>query len=162
MRGGHGMALRVLARASDGADAERLLRAAVAELEQSPLVHERAWALHDLGAHLRREGRRTDSRDALRAALDLAERHGAGEVASLARDELLQAGARPRRNAVSGPESLTPSERRVAELAARGLSNREIAETLWVSRKTVEVHLGHAYGKLGIRSRAQLPAALEG
>jgi DNA-binding CsgD family transcriptional regulator len=121
---------------------------------------EHARARHDLGALLRREGRRSEARDELRLALDLADRCGAGELAGRVREELRQAGARPRRAAMSGPESLTPSERRVAELAARGLTNREIAETLWVSRKTVEVHLGHAYGKLGIRSRAELPAAL--
>jgi DNA-binding CsgD family transcriptional regulator len=61
---------------------------------------------------------------------------------------------------LSGPESLTPSERRVAEMAARGLSNREIAESLWVTRKTVEVHLGKSYAKLGIRSRTQLADTL--
>ena len=72
----------------------------------------------------------------------------------------MAAGARPQRAALSGPEALTPSERRVAELAAEGLSNREIAETLWVTRKTVEVHLGSAYAKLGIRSRAQLADVL--
>jgi DNA-binding CsgD family transcriptional regulator len=160
LRGAHGMALRVLARTGQGDETERLLREAVAQLEESPLVHERAWALHDLGAHLRRAGRRADARTPLRAALELAERHESGEVAALAREELLQSGARPRRSALSGPESLTPSERRVAELAARGLSNREIAETLWVSRKTVEVHLGHTYAKLDISSRAELPVAL--
>lgn len=64
------------------------------------------------------------------------------------------------RETLTGPSSLTPSERRVAELAAQGLSNREIAETLWVTRKTVELHLGNAYGKLDIRSRSQLPEAL--
>jgi DNA-binding CsgD family transcriptional regulator len=64
------------------------------------------------------------------------------------------------RTALDGPASLTPSERRVAELAASGLSNREIAESLWVTRKTVEVHLGHTFGKLGISSRRQLADAL--
>ncbi|WP_040600681.1 helix-turn-helix domain-containing protein, partial [Patulibacter medicamentivorans] len=85
---------------------------------------------------------------------------GAGRLAALARDELAASGARPRRTALRGPSSLTPAERRVAELATKGLGNREIAETLWVTRKTVEVHLGNAYGKLGIRSRTQLPEAL--
>jgi DNA-binding CsgD family transcriptional regulator len=70
------------------------------------------------------------------------------------------AGGKPKRAALQGAAALTPSERRMAEHAARGLSNREIAETLWVSRKTVEVHLGHAYGKLGIRSRSELSSAL--
>jgi DNA-binding CsgD family transcriptional regulator len=156
--GAEGMALRVLGRIEGAEDS---YREAVARLEQSAMALERAWALHDLGAHQRREGRRVEARATLRAALEIADRHGGGEVAALARAELVQAGARPRRSAVAGPESLTPSERRVAELAARGLSNREIAETLWVTRKTVEVHLGHAYGKLRIRTRAELPAALD-
>jgi DNA-binding CsgD family transcriptional regulator len=70
------------------------------------------------------------------------------------------AGAKPRRIALSGTESLTAAERRVAELAAQGIRNREIAETLFVSLKTVEVHLSRVYGKLGIRSRSQLAEAL--
>ena len=61
---------------------------------------------------------------------------------------------------LSGVASLTPSERGVADLAAEGLSNRQIAETLGVSLKTVEVRLGRTYGKLGIKSRAELPRAL--
>jgi DNA-binding NarL/FixJ family response regulator len=104
-----------------------------------------------------RDGRRSEARETLRHALKLADRHGAGELAELIRAELIQAGARPRRTAVAGPEALTPFERRVAELAARGLSNRDIAETLWVTRKTVEVHLGRTYAKPRIRSRAELP-----
>jgi DNA-binding CsgD family transcriptional regulator len=157
--GAEGMALRVLGRVEAS---EELHRSAVERLEQSAMALERAWALHDPGAHQRRGGRRIDARDTLRAALDIADRHGAGELGDLVRAELVQAGARPRRSAAIGPESLTPSERRVAELAARGLSNREIAETLWVTRKTVEVHLGHTYSKLGIRTRGELPAALAG
>ena len=75
-------------------------------------------------------------------------------------EELVVAGARPQRLAFSGVDALTASERRVAELAVRGLRNREIAETLFVSLKTVEVHLGRAYTKLGIKGRSQLEAAL--
>ncbi len=70
--------------------------------------------------------------------------------------ELEASGARPRRELLSGVEALTPAERRVAEMAAEGLTNREIAEALWVTHKTVEMHLGRSYGKLGIRSRRQL------
>jgi DNA-binding CsgD family transcriptional regulator len=70
------------------------------------------------------------------------------------------AGGRPRRIALSGVESLTPSERRVVHHAARGLTNREIAESLFVTRKTVELHLGRAFAKLDVRSRAQLAAAI--
>jgi DNA-binding CsgD family transcriptional regulator len=73
---------------------------------------------------------------------------------------LLATGARPRRIALSGVESLTPSERRVAEMAAEGGTNREIAQALFVTPKTVEVHLSSAYRKLSIRSRSQLSKAL--
>jgi DNA-binding CsgD family transcriptional regulator len=83
-------------------------------------------------------------------------------LAEQALAELRSTGARPRRSALSGLESLTPSERRVAELVASGLSNQEVAETLFVTLRTVETHLTHAYGKLGITSRAELPAALAG
>ena len=75
-------------------------------------------------------------------------------------EELVVAGARPQRLAFSGVDALTASERRVAELAVRGLRNREIAEALFVCLKTVEVHLGRAYTKLGIKGRAQLAEAL--
>ena len=115
-----------------------------------------AWARHDLGAALRRARRPTDAREPLREALDAAVRIGATTLSGAAREELLASGARPRREGLTGVGALTPAERRVAELAAKGLSNREIAESLWVTRKTVELHLSKAYGKLGIRSRAQL------
>ena len=85
---------------------------------------------------------------------------GAQPLAEHARNELYAAGGRPRREALTGPESLTPSERRVAELAAAGQSNRDIARTLYVTPKTVEVHLTSVYRKLGIRSRAALSKAL--
>jgi DNA-binding CsgD family transcriptional regulator len=77
-------------------------------------------------------------------------------VAKRARDELLAAGARPRRDVVSGPAALTPAEQRVAALAAAGHSNRDIAEQLYVSLRTVETHLTHAFQKLNITNRAQL------
>ena len=80
--------------------------------------------------------------------------------AQRAREELAATGAQPRRELLSGVAALTPSERRVADLAAEGLTNRQIAETLWVTLKTVEVHLGRTYGKLGIKSRGELPRAL--
>lgn len=155
-----GVALRAKAQAA-GADVD-LLRSAAEHLATSPLVVERGWALHDLGAALRRGGHRRDARGPLREALDVAAAAGASRLASAAREELLAAGGRPRREQLSGPASLTPSERRVAELAASGMSNREIAETLWVARKTVEVHLGRVYAKLDISSRSQLPDVLGG
>lgn len=159
--GAAGIALRVRGRALRGEEAVATLRRAVAGLALSALRLDHAWALHDLGALLRRAGARREARDALRAALDLATRLGAGEPAAAAREELAASGARIRSEVLVGVAALTPSELRVAGLAARGLSNREIAESLWLSRKTVEVHLGRAYGKLGIRSRAGLAAALE-
>ena len=62
----------------------------------------------------------------------------------------------PRRSRISGLESLTASERRVAEMAAGGLGNRDIAQALFVTRKTVEKHLGNAFAKLAVSSRAEL------
>jgi DNA-binding CsgD family transcriptional regulator len=160
--GALGLVRHARARALGGAEGIAELTEAVALLERSPLLLQTAWAQHDLGAALRRSRRRGDAREPLRAALDLARRIGATRLADSARDELLASGARPRREALSGVEALTPSERRVAELAAQGMTNREIAETLWVTRKTVELHLGHTYAKLGIRSRGQLAEALGG
>ena len=97
----------------------------------------------------------------LAAALDVAERAGARRLAETARQELLATGARPRRHYVSGVEALTPSELRVAMLAADGRSNREIAQALFVTLSTVEAHLGRAYRKLEIRSREELVGALD-
>ena len=96
----------------------------------------------------------------MRQAVELATICGATELAARAEHELLATGARPRRIALSGVESLTPSERRVAELAASGPTNREIAQALFVTQRTIEVHLTSIYRKLGISSRSQLAAAL--
>lgn len=158
--GALGAALRVRARALQGDDVVEQLRAAVETLRPGPMGLELGWALHDLGGALRRRGLREEARDVLRQALDRASRAESALLGRLVRAELEAAGARPRRERLSGAESLTPSERRVAELATEGLSNREIAEALWVTRKTVEHHLGNTYGKLGIRTRAGLADAL--
>jgi DNA-binding NarL/FixJ family response regulator len=144
-------------RREDGHD---LLREAVLVAESSPARLEHAKALVALGSALRRAGRRSESREPLRLGFELASRCGATPLADWARTELHSAGARPRREALSGPESLTPSERRVAELAAEGRSNRDIAQTLYVTPKTVEVHLTSIYRKLGISTRATLADAL--
>jgi DNA-binding CsgD family transcriptional regulator len=112
------------------------------------------------GAALRRANRRVAARDHLRRAVELATICGAASLAARAERELLATGARPRRVALSGVESLTPSERRVAELAAEGPTNREIAQALFVTQRTVEVHLTSIYRKLAINSRSQLAAAL--
>ncbi|HEU4657554.1 MAG TPA: LuxR C-terminal-related transcriptional regulator, partial [Capillimicrobium sp.] len=132
--------------------------AEVARRSPSPIAQ--AEALAELGAALRRAGLRTEARQPLAEARDLAHRCGAAALERRCAEELLMAGARPRRVALSGVESLTAAERRVADLAARGLRNREIADELFVTLKTVEVHLSRIYGKLGIQNRTQLAAAL--
>src|SRR5262249_3961557 len=136
------------------------LSEAVNVLAGTSAVLEHARALVDLGAALRRGRRRAEARGALYAALDQAIRCGASALADRAGEELLAAGARPHRSRTSGPEALTPSERRVARLAAAGRSNPEIAQALFLTRRTVETHLTHAYRKLGIDSREQLDDAL--
>ncbi len=160
MRGAEGVALRARAVVVGGDEGIETARQAVALLRTTPLALDTAWGLYDLGGALRRAGHRADAREPLREGLDLADRLEAGLAARLLREELAAAGARPRRRALTGPASLTPSERRVADLAAKGLSNREIAEALFVTRKTVELHLGHTYTKLQIKTRTQLPEAL--
>jgi DNA-binding NarL/FixJ family response regulator len=139
---------------------QQVLEEAVAVLEGSVARLEHAKALAALGAFMRRERKPTEAREPLRQALELASVCGAESLAEHARAELYAAGARPRTEAMSGVESLTPSELRVAELAASGDSNKDIAQALYVTPKTVEVHLSSAYRKLGIRSRRELPSAL--
>jgi DNA-binding CsgD family transcriptional regulator len=137
-----------------------LLRAAVAAHEASPARLEHARSLLELGAALRRAGQRSAAIELLRDAAELAQRCGATALAARAREELHVAGAVGRRYAISGAEALTPSELRIARMAADGTTNREIAEMLFVTTKTVENHLGRTYVKLGIRSRTKLTAAL--
>ena len=155
-----GVALRAAGLVHDGERSLELLREAVAVLATSASDLEHARALIDLGAALRRSGERVEARDLLRAGQDLAARCEATRLSELAYEELLASGARPRRTATTGAESLTPSERRVAEMAAQGLTNRDIAQALFVTEKTVETHLGHVYAKLDLRSRTQLAAAM--
>jgi DNA-binding NarL/FixJ family response regulator len=126
----------------------------------SPRRLQRIHALVELGTALRQAGRRTDARVPLREAFDLARRCGAARLAKRANAELEATGEKVRRYAPIGVESLTPSERRVADLAASGMTNRQIAQSLFVTLKTVEAHLSNAYGKLDIGSRRELPAAL--
>jgi DNA-binding CsgD family transcriptional regulator len=139
---------------------ESLLREAVDDLERGGARLERARALADLGALLRRRNRRTEARALLREALDAAHRSGAGPLAEYARTELRATGARPRRVLLTGLESLTASERRVAEFASEGLTNREIAQTLFITARTVEGHLTSVFRKLRLDSRDQLAAQL--
>jgi DNA-binding CsgD family transcriptional regulator len=144
-----------------GADID-LLHEAVDLLAGAGAALEHARALIDLGAALRRAGRRSEGVQSLRKGLDLAHRCGAGGLAAVAREELSVAGAKPRRDALRGRDALTASEVRVARMAAQGQANREIAQTLFVSLRTVETHLTHAYQKLAIDSRDALAGALVG
>jgi ATP/maltotriose-dependent transcriptional regulator MalT len=132
----------------------------VALLERSGPPHELARSLLERGAALRRDGRRSEAREPLRRALELAHRTGAGALARRAGEELAAAGSRPRSVFRIGVAALTASELRTARLAAEGLNNREIAERLFVTRRTVETHLTHVYAKLDIAGREQLQAAL--
>ena len=161
--GACGAALRALAACSaDASERVPTLEQALDALSGSPAQLEHTRVLVDLGAALRRANRRADARRPLHLALDQAERGGMRLLARRARDELQAAGARPRRSAVSGPAALTPAEDRVARLAALGHSNRAIAERLYVTERTVETHLTHAFTKLNISTRTALAGALGG
>jgi DNA-binding CsgD family transcriptional regulator len=148
------------ARAFEGPRRIAALEDAVEAARRSPSRLVQAQALGELGATLRRAGSRVAARQPLRQARELAHRCGATGLEATAHDELVIAGARPKRLALSGVDALTASERRVAELAAHGLRNRDIAETLFITLKTVETHLSHAYAKLDIQARSQLTDAL--
>ncbi len=137
-----------------------LLREAVKTLEDSGALLERARAHADLGTALRAARSADAAREQLRLAVDLAHRCGAHVLEDYALSELRATGARPRRRVTTGAASLTPSERRIAELAAAGRQNREIAQVLFVTTATVEFHLRNAYRKLGISGRPGLTKAL--
>jgi DNA-binding CsgD family transcriptional regulator len=143
-----------------GGDGVPELEEAVAILEPSPARLEHARALVMLGAALRRKGRLIAARDVLERGLADASTFGAWVLEERARLELAATGVRPQRQRRSGTEALTAAERRVAEAATDGLSNREIAQALFVSLRTVETHLTHVYQKLGIQGRAELAPAL--
>ncbi len=151
-----GAALRVMAEVVEPTERLALLDEAVNLLEPTGAVLELSHATLDLGRTLRESGRHVAARTALRQAADLAVRCGASRLIDQSLRELRASGARPRRLAFSGADALTPSERRVAELAASGMKNARIAEELFVSTKTVEGHLSRAYQKLGIQSRDEL------
>jgi DNA-binding CsgD family transcriptional regulator len=157
-----GVALRTLGLAQGGTEGIETLRESLAVLEGSSAKLERARTLVELGAALRRANQRADARELLKEGLDIAVRSGAQPLIDRAEEELAATGARPRRLLLSGVESLTASERRVARFAADGLSNKDIAQALFVTTKTVEVHLSNVYRKLGIGSRSELPQALGG
>jgi DNA-binding CsgD family transcriptional regulator len=155
-----GIALRIAGLSEGGRQGLALLEESTATLACSSADLEHARALIDYGAALRRAGHRKQAHHPLRQGLDLAARCGARDLANRAGQELISAGARPRREKLSGPESLTASELRIARLAAHGATNREIAQTLFLSRRTIEVHLTNTYRKLNIDSRHDLRSAL--
>jgi DNA-binding CsgD family transcriptional regulator len=157
-----GVAMRAAGVVAGGERGESLLRQAIDAFDRGDARLERARALADLGAMLRRRNRRTEARELLREALDAAHRAGARPLAEYAETELRATGARPRRVVLTGLDSLTASERRIAELAGQGLTNREIAQTLFITTRTVEGHLTSIFRKLQLDSRADLPAALAG
>ena len=136
------------------------LEEAVAVAEGTTAKLDLAKSLAALGTGLRLARRPTEAREPLQGALDMAGVFGATVLAEHARIELQATGARPRVDALSGVGALTASERRVAEAAAQGQSNKDIAQALYVTPKTIEVHLSNAYRKLGIRSRRELVGAL--
>ncbi len=157
---GIGAALRARALMDSSDDSIERLREAVDVLASSAARLEHARALVDLGAALRRANRRAEARGALQDGLILASQCGAVALAERARIEMRAAGGRSSDPAGAGVQRLTVSERRVAEMAAKGLSNPRIAQSLFVTRKTVETHLGRIYSKLEISGRAELARAL--
>lgn len=158
----HAATLRAEARIVEGDEAVDRLRSAVEHVAGSPSRLELARSLVALGESLRRGGQRVECREPLREGLELAQRCGALPLAERAAAELRATGARARKVLLSGAASLTASELRICRLAAEGLTNREIAQDLWVTRKTVETHLSHAFRKLDVRGRDELSAALDG
>ncbi len=158
--GAIGRAQRALGLIVGGDNGLWLLRDSLDSLDGSPWRLEHAHTLIELGAALRRAGRRADAREPLHAGMELAHACGATPLVARAREELVATGARPRRIMRTGVDALTASERRVARMAAEGLTNREIAQALFVTMRTVEIHLTHAYQKLDLSSRDELPAAL--
>jgi class 3 adenylate cyclase/DNA-binding CsgD family transcriptional regulator len=155
-----GVALRTHAAAEGGETGIETLRESLRVLEPSSAKLERARTLVDLGAALRRADERAEARELLGRGLELAHRAGSRPLVEQAQAELEAAGARAQRPVLSGVEALTPSERRVAELAADRMEEKEIAQALFVTTRTVEVHLSNAFRKLGVRSREELADVL--
>ena len=148
--------LRARAHAFEAPDELDHLERALSVIDRSPAALERAAVLVQYGSALHRAGRVHEARARLRRGVDLADRIGARRISREGLAALVAAGGRPRRVRLSGPQALTPAERKVVDLARNGASNREIAEKLVVTRKTVEWHLRKAYVKLGVSSRTQL------
>ncbi len=158
---GLAFALRVEAVVGDASDRIDRLRGAADVAGGAASRLEQAHCLVELGAAMRRAGHRRAAREPLLEGLDLAHRCGAAPLEERARVELAAAGARPRSVVRSGVNSLTPSELRVARLAAAGRTNREIAQELFVTAKTIETQLRAVYRKLEIAGRRELPDTLK-
>jgi DNA-binding NarL/FixJ family response regulator len=155
-------ALRAAGLVTGGVPGLNMLAEAARIAANSPSMLERTHALVEYGAATRREGRRKEARDLLRSGINLARRCGATALTRRACGELSIAGGRVRRSAAGDGNSLTPSERRVADLAATGMRNQDIARELFVTVKTIEWHLSQVYPKLGISTRSELRNSLDG
>jgi len=155
-----GVALRSQALTYNDERTIPLLREACATLARSDAPVEHAQTLTELGCALRRSNQRSHARENLRVALDLAHATGATTLVQRAHTELTAAGARARMPLRTGVDALTPSERRIAHLAAQGQSNPTIAQGLFVTVKTVEMHLTSTYRKMNVTSRGQLADAI--
>ena len=157
-----GVEARARALVADPGDADELYRQAIECLGRTRVRSELARAHLLYGEWLRRAGRRVDARIQLRAAYDEFTLIGMEAFAERARVELAATGEKVRKRTVETREDLTAQERQVAELARDGLSNPEIGARLFLSRRTVQYHLGKVFGKLGIRTRNELAGALAG
>jgi DNA-binding CsgD family transcriptional regulator len=147
---------------SNGRDAERLYREAVERLARSRGVVHLARARLMYGEWLRRENRRVDAREQLRAAYDRFDRIGAEAFAERARRELLATGETAPRRTVETRDVLTPQEAQIARMASDRQTNPEIGAKLFISPRTVEYHLRKVFTKLEISSRKELRTALAG
>ncbi|HEY1278580.1 MAG TPA: LuxR C-terminal-related transcriptional regulator, partial [Acidimicrobiales bacterium] len=156
------LATQVRARAllAEGELAEALYREAVERLSRTPLKTELARAHLVYGEWLRRENRRIDGREHLRAAHDMFVAMGAEGFADRARHELLATGEQVRKRRDDTRDDLTPQEEHIARLARDGRTNPEIGAELYISARTVEWHLRKVFTKLGITSRRGLHDAL--
>jgi DNA-binding CsgD family transcriptional regulator len=158
---GLGVEARSKALLSEGAAAEALYREAIDRLRRTPLRAELARAHLLYGEWLRRERRRRDAREHLRAAHELLADMGMEAFAARARRELVATGETVRTRRTETRDDLTAQELQIALLARDGLSNPEIGARLYLSPRTIEWHLHHVFSKLGIRSRRELADALE-
>jgi DNA-binding CsgD family transcriptional regulator len=154
------MQARARALVAEGEGADALYREAIERLARTRIVVHRARTQLLYGEWLRRENRRVDAREQLRAAHDTLDRIGAEAFAERARRELVATGETVRRRTVETLYELTAQEAQVARLAVDGCTNPEIGAQLFISPRTVEYHLRKVFTKLDIRSRKELRAAL--